>query len=690
MAYISKRRGKDVDALLTKVENGSVVTDNTLSSIALGEAKPASADAIAKELSKKVDKENGKGLSTNDYTSEEMAQVERVRNGSVVTDNTLSALDEISSKPVNSKGIAEAIKGAGFATQKEFTELSQEILTFKVEGNDTTLVFSDIKKNIVPGHRYRVTIKNTDIDMGGVGQLSTSYIRLSIISYDEANNRTKLIVEVPAVYPLQPYYDVTLPQNSKGLGIAIRATKGEILEVYVEDVTISLTNAERLIYEATGEVPMGNMNPGLYTDGSLNSFSPREGIRSWLVSVKAGKLYHLKGRKVKGNIRLYNSEGNEILKDTGAYFPQSFGENLKMPVEYGEGLKVQLPCELNYGEIPEDFKFYEDIPSQMPIEGDFSLDMESVEYDGKVGTELQATKFAEIYARYDALVSAYPNNMSKKLLGYGTATDGNDDTTLPIYEYTFAPLVGNGQNSLQYEGEIPFPNYTKKIILTSGVHGREKISVEAVYKFMENVCKGENSQFASLASNFVIKVIPLVNPFSYDDYSRLNKRGVNINRNLGYSWDNQDIHDATDKGSAAYSERESQILRDWLRENSDAILFIDAHDSMYSSQYANVAAYICSADDDILKLGASHIKVESRKVWNDNPSLAKKIYGFIASQKGAVTYWEGASVGIKASSIIEINDYFFNNERFNQYAIELHCWAVYNWVLANIQYVLKK
>ena len=47
--------------------------------------------------------------------------------GSVVVENTLSALDLESKKPVDSQGIAEAIKGAGFATQKEFTELSAEI-----------------------------------------------------------------------------------------------------------------------------------------------------------------------------------------------------------------------------------------------------------------------------------------------------------------------------------------------------------------------------------------------------------------------------------------------------------------------------------------------------------------------------------------------------------------------------------
>ena len=574
-------------------------------------------------------------------------------------------------------------------TIAKLTELSEEILRFQVEGNDTTLVFSDIKRNIVPGHRYRLTIKNPDIDMSGVGQLSVSYIRLSILSYDEANNRTKLIIEIPVTYPLQPFYDVTLPENSKGLGIAIRATKGKIFEAIAEDVTISLTNAEKLTYEDTGEVPKGNLNPGYY-GASLNAFSYNANTKTWFVPVKAGKLYHVKGKTTSGNMRLYDNAGKEIQKDSKAYFGETLGENLKMPLEYGEGLHLQFPVSIAYGEKPEDIQLYEDIAlPQMPIEGDFSLDMESVEYDGKVGLELQATKFAEIYSRYDALVSAYPNNMSKKLLGYGTATDGSADTTLPIYEYTFAPLVGNGRYSLKYEGEIPFPNYTKKIILTSGVHGREKISVEAVYKFMENVCKGEKSQFASLASNFVIKVIPLVNPFSYDDFSRLNKRGVNINRNLGHSWDNQDIHDATDKGSAAYSEKESQILRDWLRENSDAILYVDAHDSMYASETTNVAAYIYGADEAMQRLGASHIKVESRKIWNDNSSLAKKIYGYVANQRGAMTYWEGVSVGIKASSTIEIND-FFNGEMFNQYAIELHCWAVYNWILANIQYVLKK
>ena len=78
MAYDLRHTGAEIDEAIYAVERGSVVTENTVKEVTLGEAKPASADAIAKELSKKVDKVEGKGLSTNDYTNEEKAQVAQV------------------------------------------------------------------------------------------------------------------------------------------------------------------------------------------------------------------------------------------------------------------------------------------------------------------------------------------------------------------------------------------------------------------------------------------------------------------------------------------------------------------------------------------------------------------------------------------------------------------------------------
>lgn len=83
-------------------------------------------NAITDGLSKKVDKVDGKGLSSNDYTNEEKAQVERVRNGSVVVDNTLSALDETSNKPVSGKGIAEAMAPISELVEKNKEDIAKK------------------------------------------------------------------------------------------------------------------------------------------------------------------------------------------------------------------------------------------------------------------------------------------------------------------------------------------------------------------------------------------------------------------------------------------------------------------------------------------------------------------------------------------------------------------------------------
>ena len=63
------------NAQLARVESGSVVTDNTSQKVIRGDNKPASGDAIYAALRGKVDKVDGKGLSTNDYTNADKAQV---------------------------------------------------------------------------------------------------------------------------------------------------------------------------------------------------------------------------------------------------------------------------------------------------------------------------------------------------------------------------------------------------------------------------------------------------------------------------------------------------------------------------------------------------------------------------------------------------------------------------------------
>ena len=70
-----KHTAAEVDAAIYRVERGSVVTENTDSELTPDGKKPVSGDAIYTALQGKVDKVDGKGLSTNDYTTEDKAEV---------------------------------------------------------------------------------------------------------------------------------------------------------------------------------------------------------------------------------------------------------------------------------------------------------------------------------------------------------------------------------------------------------------------------------------------------------------------------------------------------------------------------------------------------------------------------------------------------------------------------------------
>lgn len=116
MAYDLKHTGEAVDAAVYAVERGSVVTENTVKEVTLGEAKPASADAIAKELQKKVDKVEGKGLSTNDYTNEEKAQV--AENKSNIAKNTERIAEHGTTLTEHGEAIAQNAEELGRKAEK--------------------------------------------------------------------------------------------------------------------------------------------------------------------------------------------------------------------------------------------------------------------------------------------------------------------------------------------------------------------------------------------------------------------------------------------------------------------------------------------------------------------------------------------------------------------------------------------
>ncbi len=102
-------------------------------------------------------------------------------------------------------------------------------------------------------------------------------------------------------------------------------------------------------------------------------------------------------------------------------------------------------------------------------------ELQSVPFNGS-----DVLTYNEILAGYDELVSLFPENVSKELLG----KDQSD--TYNIYKYTFTP-----ENS-EIMGHIPYNNviYKKpKIIIDACIHGGEKPVARAVLNFITLIYK---------------------------------------------------------------------------------------------------------------------------------------------------------------------------------------------------------
>lgn len=138
-----------VDEKIAALVNGSPETLDTLNELAaaLG-SDPNFATTIATQMGNKVDKVEGKGLSTNDYTTtekEKLAGVEAGANKTVVVNNLTtttagSALDATQGKALNDK--LEAHTGAGdihvTAEERSAWNASARIIAAESQPDDLT------------------------------------------------------------------------------------------------------------------------------------------------------------------------------------------------------------------------------------------------------------------------------------------------------------------------------------------------------------------------------------------------------------------------------------------------------------------------------------------------------------------------------------------------------------------------
>lgn len=171
---------------------------------------------------------------------------------------------------------------------------------------------------------------------------------------------------------------------------------------------------------------------------------------------------------------------------------------------------------------------------------------------------------AALYNRYDALMAAYPDYVSKETLG----------------------LDASGQYNLLCYTIEPYKNSGKPVVLfISSIHGDEPNAAASTYFMCKTLLEQWNNDptLAMIFSNVCLKVVPLANPWGYQNSSRVNYNGVNLNRDYPVNWQ----YTATGRnktGAVSMSQAETARIMNLVEANkNNCLLLINKHDTGWLS-----------------------------------------------------------------------------------------------------------
>ena len=171
----------------------------------------------------------------------------------------------------------------------------------------------------------------------------------------------------------------------------------------------------------------------------------------------------------------------------------------------------------------------------------------------------------QMYAQYDALAEAHSEELTAKVIG--TASDG----TTPIKAYYFTPA----------HLETRYRIWRPKIMVNCATHGWEKCGTETMLLLLKILFEHWDSdpllEVLRWDVNWVI--VPVSNPYGFNNNTRKNANGVDINRNYAPGWAKRVTNPSsqTYQGEAALSEPESIAINALMvAEKPD--IGIDFHD----------------------------------------------------------------------------------------------------------------
>jgi len=171
-------------------------------------------------------------------------------------------------------------------------------------------------------------------------------------------------------------------------------------------------------------------------------------------------------------------------------------------------------------------------------------------------------------------------------------------------DFTELRKIGSSENGkpiyvLEISNPPSFSGKKPAVLINAGIHGDEQLSSGVALKFIEDILKAydyylnpeegidapvlEPDKIGYLVENFEIHIMPVVNPDGLGNGERLNSNYVDLNRNFGYNWH----EDENNNGETPFDQSESAAVRDDFIENGYSLV-INLHTAAYTG---NIGIY---------------------------------------------------------------------------------------------------
>lgn len=260
------------------------------------------------------------------------------------------------------------------------------------------------------------------------------------------------------------------------------------------------------------------------------------------------------------------NEGDELLEYTKGEFPVMTADTIDDTSPYFKGLLTT-----NYSNLSG---WYE------VINTDYSTHSFS-----------HITTYSEIIALFDNLVAEGDGYITKNSIGTAEGTDSGGNI-YTIYEYTFKPKTRTGTN---------ITRKAPKLLMDGSIHGFEKNGTYALYTLCYDLVHNwrDNPVLTELRNHVELQIVPVSNPWGFDNDDRRNYNGVNLNRNFpSKNWEL--VPSGADKSGVTgpLDQGEAIALANWMSNNTDMLMYFNIHTNghYYATSYAE--ANFCGLSSD--------------------------------------------------------------------------------------------